>query len=75
LEIYTFRDFNDFPSRNLLIYMYIHFSVSNESKALKNLVNSAIDATSVLRHQSSSQSIKETTITGKVADNHIDLYL
>jgi len=51
--------------------MYIRFSASKESKALKNLVNSAIDATSVFRHRSSSQSIKETTITGKVADNHI----
>jgi len=51
--------------------MYIRFSASNEAKALKNLVNSAIDATSVFRHRSSCQSIKETTITGKVADNHI----
>jgi len=51
--------------------MCICFSASNESKALKNLLNSAIDVTSVFRHRSSSQSIKETTVTGKVADNQI----
>jgi len=54
--------------------MYIRFSASSESKALKNLENSAIDATSVFRHRSSSQSIKETTVTGKVADNHKKIY-
>jgi len=54
--------------------MIVRFSASNVSKALKNLVNSAIDATSVFRHRSSSQSIKETTVTGKVADNQILLY-
>jgi len=54
--------------------MYIRFSASNESKELKNLVNSAIDVTSVFRHRSSSQSIKETTVTGKIADNHIFFY-
>jgi len=54
--------------------VYIRFSASKESKALKNLVNSAIDATSVFRHRSSSQSIKETTVTGKVADNQIVKY-
>lgn len=54
-------------------YMYIRFSASNESNALKNLVNSVIDAISVFRHRSSSQSIKETTVTGKVADNQIFL--
>jgi len=53
--------------------MYIRFYAIKESKALKNLVNSAIHTTSVFRHRSSCQSIKETTITGKVADNHIKI--
>ena len=52
--------------------MYIRISAF---KASKDLGNSAIDATSVFRHRSSSQSIKETTASGKVADNQIIFFM
>jgi hypothetical protein len=49
--------------------VYIRFSVRNVSKTLKDLANLAIEATSDFPHLSSSQLIKKTTATGKVADN------
>jgi hypothetical protein len=51
----------------------IRFSASNESKALKELENLAIEPTSIFLHWSCSQLIKETTASGKVANNHIKL--
>jgi len=35
------------------------------------MLNTSIAGTSVIRHRSSRHSIKETTVTGKVADNQI----
>jgi hypothetical protein len=49
--------------------VYIRFSASKELKASEDLVNSAIDAISVFPHRSSSQLIKETTASSKLADS------